>query len=1325
MAITRDDVLTAVEQFLPRTANFARSEDLGEYDRESVFSRIVQIMLTSLLVDKDALFFLVYLSAQRLLQDIDTALAALDALDSEDQLRGISPNPPTRISDLTGLTDAQNALLGMSGSLVTDVFGINQYGNFESSIDDFLASEVVPNVKGGGNNEKTSVAIRASLATLADTWALILSRREKLFQIVDSYESVDLRVRVAATVISAIRQKISELQTQLPALSTSAQAQQAEQILLDLSAAKASLKIIAQAESPFGSLVVGPSAAGFTEAEYLVVEGRAKVDPIRPILRGDDGRLFFDNVLVSSTGQTVFDGDDYTPTLSDPSIPDFTTAVAAGQYLTLVDRGERYQLSAVAAAALTLNGQTLHSAATPLRYVVTETSPGTFFRSQSSDFWDEYAGASTKSSVVTSGTSGAWVRQDKISGTDGTNIKVSGVSGTFRPTKTSGVSGVQTITSSDFSDASATLLSDGVAAGDRLFVSGLNSFGNPYTVSSISSETDLQITGSWGANSTTSWYIEDPDAGYWFYADEDLLAAGVQVTDTLSVTSGAQQGDYVINAILTSTLLELTTTQFNETAFAWEIRHSATTFVSESSNFYVAEVVAGDILDISGVGLFLIVSVDSATQLTLSTPAGIFYSGATFSVYASSTLTTKFTQTDGANFVTLGVDAYIGGQPAILRVSSTDYQVVSRNLGSPTDSLTVATSATVNLGPLSWAVRAGDTTDTFYDYVNSPFLSYQAGDILVYKPGTVNEVRVSITDVVGANEVRVSGALPEGQTSVSYAVISTYKTGLQLLVAGRRHDIVDIVDIHTLEVSPPLALTVGRDVEFFIVNRGATPVSYRLVDPTGASLFGPSGFPSSVVGTDIDIMMGSQMKGRVTAIADINGDSVFEAFDVNTRMKIGQRGVLYRLRALISDTTNVFKTADLGASGVASEDTLTVWLQDSPYEIVSSSYNAPNYLLTVDGLLPSRLASQDFIVVRGGSSYHGRYLLLDSKNAALTISPNTNNLRVAAAEVLLDFGSNTIPITSGSAGDLSFDEDGDGYTDTLSDLSATFVTSGVLYGHRVDVTYPDASVKKSYVTEVISETSIRISPSLKIPVPATSLSWSIVRSSVSNALDDSNTLRTELQALRDVIDRYVVPQNTTVLNMMTLLKKHRMDRAIDLLYNGDILSFVNMTSVDSSYSSRARSSVQTVGGTTSSSASLSGSGNSGATTVLAGIDPATGQSGKSSIRASATQLYSVGGSEVETRVALAKAVTDLVADERIRSMLQFNIDEARNQGIYELIGEIESGVVSDEDPTLPWLAKTGSTKTKIEGRVQAAIDAIQYMIDNPTLFDDVTTGSLG
>lgn len=1322
MAITRDDVVAAVEQFLPRTVNFSRSSDLGEYSQDDVFERIVQITLTALLVDKDALFFIVYLASQRLLKDVDAALEVLDALDSIDELKGVSPNPPTRI-DTAGLTDAQNALLGMSGSLVTEQFGITQYDVFAQSIDTFLIDEIVPNVKDGGNNAKTSAAIRASLATLASTWANILARREQLFKITTEYEAFDLRVKVASTIISAIRQKLTELQVSLPDTSTPDQGTQSEQILLDLSAAKSSLKIVAQAESPFGTVIAGPHSDGFTKAEYLVVEGIATVDPIRPILRGNDGKLYFDTVYLATTGQTIFDGDDYTPTWSDPGVPDFTVVAAVDQYLTIVDRGERFQISAVLVAALTLNGQTAHLAATPQRYVITESPPGTYFRSLASTFWDEFSPGATGSTEVASGTNGAWVRSDKVSGTDGTNIKAEGVSGTLRPQKAVGTSGTQILTNDDFTDPGATFLTDGVVAlADYLYVTGANAGGNPYSIASINSETLLKRVGTWGANATTTWYIEDQYASVHFLADVDLFSKGVVDTDSVEITSGTQQGTYPIDFFVSAFTVSLLTVFTYETPVTWEVRYPDTVFVSETGNFLSNNVQPGDVVDITSVGTFIVATVDSQSQITLTTPVGSYYSGKTYAIYTSATSTTKFTQTDGADFVALGVNSYINGVQGILTVGGIDYNIAQRDPNNPTTTLLATTSATVNAGPLTWSVRAGDETSTFTDTVNSPFSVDSEGSVLVYKPGTVDERRVTIQTFISPSEVVLGGTLPRSQTGVTYAIISTYKSGLQIIVSGRRHDILSVLDQNTLEVSPPMALTVGQNIEFVIVNKGSSPLSYRLIDATGALSFGPAGFPSTIIGTDFDLMVGQQLKGRVTAIADINGDSVYEAFDVSVRTKIGQRKVNYRLRSLISNTTEVLRTPSADVLTATAGDVLTVWSQERPYILESASF-AIDYILTVDGLLPARLASQDFLIVRGGSSYHGRYILLDTKNAALTLDADTADLRVSCAEVLLDFGGNTFGITTGTSADLSFDDDGDGYTEVVTDLAATFITDGVLYGHRIDVTYPDTSVKRAYVTEVVSETVIKVDPPLKLPDPLTLLSWSIVRSSVSNALSDSAVLRGQLDELKAILEKYFIPQNTTILNMLTLLKKQRMDRAIDLIYDGNFTAFVDMSTTDSSYASRARSDIQVVGGSTTASRSVSGSGTSGQTTTVAGIDPATGKSSPTQARASATQSTPIGGEEVETRVALAKAVNELVADERIRSMLQFSLDEARNQGIYELNGEIQSGVISDEDPTLPWIAKTGSVKDKVEAKIQAAIDALQYMIDNPDLFDDVT-GSL-
>lgn len=1322
MSITRDAVLAAVEKYLPRTVNYAKSAELGKYDQEKVFDRITQIILTALLADKDTIFFIVYLASQRLLRDVESALASLDTLDGSDALRGISQAAASRI-DPNGLDAAQNALLQMSSSLVSDTFGVNQFERFDDSVTSFLEDQVVPNVRDGGNNQKASTLIETSLNDLAATWARILERREKLFSIISQYESTDLRVKVASTVISAIRGKISEIQDSLPTLSTPEQGVQSEQILVDLSAATAALSVIALTESPFGDVISGPLGDGFTTADYLLVEGSAAVDPIGPILRGADGKVIFDQTLVSTLGETVDSGGNLTTLWADPSVFDFTSSVAVGQYFTNVTRGERATIVAATPTQLTLSVATLYSPGVSQRYVVTQTPPGTFFRSLSSAFWDEYYPGSTKSTELASGSLGEWSRIDKETGSDGTNIKASGAAGIFRPRKASGGFGVQTAGLDTFSAAAATFLADGVVVNDKLYVTGANSGGNPYDVLQVLSQTSLQVSSVWGVTATTSWVVEDQYASVHFETGVDLFSAGVSDSDDVVVTSGSQVGTYPIDFFSTSSTVSLLVSVVFENGVSWQVRHPSNVFVSASANFLANGVVAGDTLDISGIGIFTIVSVDSQTQLTLSAALPSYFSGGSYAVYASGTTTTRFSQADPVDFEALGVGAFVNGARVYLNVGGVDHEVEYLDISAPDKTLYVSAPVPINAGPLTWSLRAGDETQTFFDLANTPFNPGLVGAILVYKPGTPEEVRSSIQSVVSSSEVTLSRSLPQGEAGATYALITTYKSGLQLLIAGRRYDIVDVVDRNTLQVDPPVALTVGKDIQFYIVYSGSGPLNYRLIDEVGALSFGPSGFPTSLVGTTFDLMTDTLGTARINAVVDIDGDSIFEAFDISSTYRVGLRNASYRIRQDLPGAAQRFRTPSSSALAALADDILTVWDLDDYLTVQSVVADLPDYVITTQEPLPARLVDQDFIVVRGGSAYHGRYLLLESKNAALPLSADTSQLRVACAEVLLDFGASTLPVTNGSAADLSFDEDGDGYTTLVTDPNANFITDGVLYGHRIDITYPDASVKRSYVSAVNSETSISINPPLKIPSPAGPLTWNIVRSSVSNALDDSQTLRLELQGLQEVLSRYLIPQNETVLSMLNLLKKQKMDRAMDLIYDGNFLEFSQMSSTSSSYASHARANIQTVGGSTTPASFVAGSGTSGQTTYLAGIDPNTGKSSPSQTRAAATGQILTGGQDIETRAALATAVARLTADERVRSMLQMGLDQMLTTAVYELTGEVDSEFFSDVDPTLPWIAKTGSERDKLVAQIEAALSALQYMIDHPDQFEDVDAGS--
>ena len=109
MAITRDQLQAAVEQYLPRTVNFAADEVTGQKDRDAIFEKVMQVLLTSILLDEDAVFYIIYLTSQRLKASLESAITSLESLRGSEQLRAVQEDQPTRIEDLTKLQDAMPA----------------------------------------------------------------------------------------------------------------------------------------------------------------------------------------------------------------------------------------------------------------------------------------------------------------------------------------------------------------------------------------------------------------------------------------------------------------------------------------------------------------------------------------------------------------------------------------------------------------------------------------------------------------------------------------------------------------------------------------------------------------------------------------------------------------------------------------------------------------------------------------------------------------------------------------------------------------------------------------------------------------------------------------------------------------------------------------------------------------------------------------------------------------------------------------------------------------------------------------------------------------
>ena len=1326
MAITDEQIRAAVEQYLPRTPNFARSADLGEKDQQAIFKRLMQIVLTALLLDQDAVFRVVYLASQRFTASLEDAIAILQNLKSSNLLKSLVPDDPVPVQDPRELQRARVNLLRISGGIAdSGRFNTTAFSGFQGNISNFLSTQIAPNVD-GRNRVVISSEIRTAMESLATVWAEVRERRDLVLQTLPNFLSVDLPSIVSATVVAAVNDKLDSIESGLSTQTTAEQAENAEQVMVDLAAAQAALAIVGNAPSVLGEATLGPNTDGVTASTYLEVNSVGDTQSIAVVMQGQTGKLYVSPRVASATGEAVddVDLDNTTPTFSDLTVDFVSAGVLAQMTLTLVETGAQHRVLTVATNQVTLSPEVAKTL-TGQKYVITDIPPGSVFQDENASFWDAYTGGSTPDNAVASGVAGFFVRDDKVTGSTATNIVATGTLGSLDPDFFSSTGGAPAGFGDRWEDLAAEFLTDGVDPAEHrlVVVSGVNSPRDDLDITSVLSQTLLDLTVGGGGpltNPTTGEgyrirWIAGPsmleDLGAEFISDF------VSVGDDLVVTSGGFQGTYEIDEVIDQTRLLVTTTPFSahESPVSWNVLPGDRSIVFlPGADLFVNGVEAGDFLYIGGSvdATFVIVSVDGDDRVTIDSDilltAG--FAATAFAIFADETNTTRFVQTDGVDFEVVGVESNY-----LIEVDGDGQEVSQLDPASPADALFILASVPIaDTTPLVWSIRTADTTSSFFDTVDSPFLDldlngdplFAEGDTLVINPGP-SEVRVKIDEIISSEEVRLKGEYAHNLSSIPYAHVRVVREGMVLYVAGRQRTVTKVVNKTQLQVRPTLAGTIGSDVPWFITEAGAPAKTNRFVDLSIAG-----GFPPAMVGFSIDLMIDKPISASILGISDPNSDGDFEALDLDVAVEPGLRGVSYRILSAAEGTTGILEVTAL--SDAQASDRLTVWANPSVSTVVGVS---PGQLQVLPPL-PSGQANLRYVVTRGGSAEHGRYLLYEDLLSSASLSQNTSGLRLRVAECLIDFGA--VPLASmavGSAGTI-LDPDQNGFGSVFEDGTADFVASDTDVGDRLLVTV-DGQTLMVYVESVISATQLKVDPELPT---GTVTAWSLTRTSISGALKVIDGLYNELLFLSTVTSAYSSRRNPAIDGILSVLLDQQMDRAVDLLLQGKIADFARMSATDSSYVGKAKSAVATAGSRSRTSAATAAN--------VAGNDPATGRptsSGTSSSGAMATGSTATTTAargipeEVDVLVDLSVGTTELAGDERVQAASDVSLEELRNRAIYELTGEITSTVITDTDPTLPWIAQTGSRLARVTERAEKLKASLQYMIDHPDEFDESAT----
>lgn len=1365
MAITSETLQAAIEQFLPRTVNYAYDADTGEKDPEAVFERVMQVLLTALLLDRDAVFYVVYLAAQRLRVQATAVVDLLEALQGPTLLRAVRPERPQRITDTSKLKKARQYLSRLRARLASGGgFSATHYASFRDELLEFMSEEVVDKLL-GRNRVILEAELKSSLDEIRDAWSELLTSRDALFEITSDFQAVDLKSKVSLLIADLAEEKLSALQDELESYTAAEQAESAEDILLVGTASKSALATVADAPSPFGTTIHGPAEDGHTDRTYLERIGVLRPEPVAFRARGRAGKLYLGTLLASTTGTLVddVDGDALTPTLEDTEV-DFTSVASVGMFVTFAKVGRSHRVTAVTATQLTLSPE-VPLAISDARYVLTEKVPGSYFRDESgtidivggtaASFWRTGTG-STGSTTIASGTAGEFVASALAEASDGSNAKDAGVAGETRPAKAESATGVvQELLASGTSDAiyvgddhlddssadfvgdgievgmllevlahftlggtyevtsvattsvdvtpsfddtetsgvsyeirraddvlvdpNATFLSDGVEAGDVVVIAS-GALAGSYTVASVESETQLTVASPFGATAETavSYRVERADAAYVFTdAAASFVSEGVETGDTITVAGT----DYVVDAVEGAVTLTVTTPfPSASTGNAWVVPLPDGTFRSDSAYLQSAGVGAGDVLSVTATGgTYPVTSVSDQHHLLVSGSFGASagFTGSAWEVYAvdgDGDRTSDLFRVDAGTDLT-GWGSTMGGRRVVLTIGGTEYVLLSVHDAGLYE-LRVSPVAKVASG-LTWSLAYEGGSTTFTD-ATATFTSTAArGDVLVLRPGTEDEERAVVSEVVSDTELSLNSAVTADLVDVEYALLHDVRPGMELHAGGRTVTVVDVVNGTTLQVNPPLPGVIGRDVAYLVTAKGYGPNVRRLVDDDAV-------FDEALVGAEIDLATEPPATGTILRVVDAT------TIDVSVTARLGRRDVPYRIRSAPPATTNEFMFDAATDPGMAADDVLTIWEQDGTITVVSATAAGATITATVLETLPSTLEDEHFVVVRGGSPQHGRYLLLEHENEALTFSENTAQLRLHVAEVLSDFGADVEDAEfslTGAAGRAVDDQDDDSRTGAFEDATADFVAGGARVGDRLTV-----DGRTAYVSEVVSATRLVVRPEL--PVTLSGEAWTLDRNSVSFAIYEASRLQAEVEALIEVLDAFVVPVNTTVHDALEILKQHGMDRAVDSLLSGDVSTFLTLESSSSaSFSGAAKSAVQSAGQSVSSSTSTAAS--------TASLDGATAET---------------ESDETDTQVALAASSRTLAGAERTSTVAQLSQDELKNRAIYSLTGEVESGVATDDDPTLPWIAETGSKKDRLTAEREAALAALDYILAHPEEF---------
>lgn len=211
---TDTEIETAVSQFVKSTVKTER-DPLGPVDISAAFNEVIQLFSSTLVFDPNAIFYLIFLTSNRLNKDLEAMLLLVNDLEIAIQEMG---RLTTEVTRTTLLGDAAAALLDVDRTLLEkEAISSGSFGRYVTSLDTFITASIKPNIKSGTDIVRPPQKARADAATdladIVESWDDILARVEKLLGMLNAFNNLDLEVVAIQDSVRKARIDLTEVQS--------------------------------------------------------------------------------------------------------------------------------------------------------------------------------------------------------------------------------------------------------------------------------------------------------------------------------------------------------------------------------------------------------------------------------------------------------------------------------------------------------------------------------------------------------------------------------------------------------------------------------------------------------------------------------------------------------------------------------------------------------------------------------------------------------------------------------------------------------------------------------------------------------------------------------------------------------------------------------------------------------------------------------------------------------------------------------------------------------------------------------------------------------